>query len=46
MRKTGKYGLINYDGKVITKPIYEEISSIKYKEGEILAKKDRKIWSY
>lgn len=41
MRRIGKFGLINYEGKVITKPIYEEISSVKYKEGEILAKKDR-----
>lgn len=38
----GKFGLINYEGKVITKPIYDEISSLKYKEGEILAKKDGK----
>lgn len=38
----GKFGLINYDGKVITKPIYEDISSVKYKEGEILAKKNSK----
>jgi len=40
--KDGKYGIIDYQGKVITKPIYEEISSVKYKEGEILAKKDGK----
>lgn len=37
-----KFGLIDYEGKVITKPIYEEISSVKYKEGEILAKKNQK----
>lgn len=34
--------MINFEGKVITKPIYEEISSVKYKEGEILAKKNGK----
>ena len=38
----GKFGLINYDGKAITKPIYEEIASVKYKEGEILAKRNGK----
>ncbi len=41
--KDGKYGLVDFEGKVITKPIYEEISSVKYKEGEILAKKDGKF---
>ncbi len=40
--ENGKYGLIDYNGKIITKPIYEEIASLKYKEGEILAKKDGK----
>lgn len=38
----GKYGLINFDGKAVTKAIYEELSSVKYKEGEILAKKNGK----
>ncbi len=37
-----KYGLIDYNGKEVTKPIYEEITSVPYKEGEILAKKDGK----
>lgn len=40
--KDGKFGLINYEGKVITKPVYEELASVKYKEGEILAKKNGK----
>lgn len=40
--ENGKYGLINFEGKAITKAIYEEISSVKYKEGEILARKDEK----
>ena len=38
----GKFGLIDFEGKLVTKPIYEEISSVKYKEGEILAKKNGK----
>lgn len=38
----GKYGLINLEGKIITKPVYEEISSLKYREGEFLAKKNGK----
>ena len=38
----GKFGIINYEGKEITKPIYEEIASVKNKEGEILAKKNGK----
>lgn len=40
--KEGKYGLINIEGKQITKPIYEEIDTLQYKEGEILVKKDGK----
>ena len=40
--KDGKYGLIDFSGKTITKPIYEEIAGVKYKEGEILVKKDGK----
>lgn len=41
-KKDGAYGLLNFEGKEITKPIYEEISSLPYKEGEFLAKKDGK----
>lgn len=41
-QKDGKCGLIDFEGKAITKPIYEELSSVKYKEGEILAKKNGK----
>lgn len=40
--ENGKYGLIDFNGKPITKAIYEEISSVKYKEGEILVKKKGK----
>lgn len=36
------YGLINMEGKVITKAIYEKIESVPYKEGEILVQKDGK----
>ncbi len=41
-KKDGKYGLINYEGKEITKPIYEEIKSLENKESELLVKKDGK----
>ncbi len=40
--ENGKIGLIDFTGKVVAKPIYEEVASVKYKEGEILAKKDGK----
>ena len=39
----GKYGLINFEGKQITKPIYDEIESLPYKEGELLVKQDGKV---
>lgn len=42
-KQDGKYGLINLEGKVITKPIYEQISSINYKEGTLLVKQDGKF---
>lgn len=41
-KKDGKYGLIDYSGKVIAKPIYEEIENLLYKEGELLVKQDGK----
>lgn len=41
-KQNGLYGLINLDGKVITKPIYEKIESVPYKEGELLVQKDGK----
>ena len=43
-KQNGLYGLIDFSGNVITKAIYQDIYSVKYKEGELLAKKDRKIW--
>lgn len=41
-KKDGKYGLLNIDGKELTKPIYDEISAISYKEGMLLVKQDEK----
>lgn len=38
----GKYGLINFEGKKITKPIYDTIDSLPYKEGELLVKQNDK----
>ena len=38
----GKFGLIDFDGKRITKPIYESIEGLPYKEGELLVKQDEK----
>ena len=37
-----KFGLITFDGKQITKPIYEQIDSLPYKEGELLVKQNDK----
>ncbi len=41
-QKNEKYGIINFEGKEITKPIYDEIEGLPYKEGELLVKKDNK----
>ena len=38
----GKYGLINFEGKKVTKPIYDEIEALPYKEGELLVKQNDK----
>ncbi len=38
--KDGKYGLIDYSGKELTKPIYDSVSSLTNKPGCILVKKD------
>ncbi len=40
--KDGKYGLVNLEGKTVTKPIYDEIDSLPYKEGELLVKQNEK----
>lgn len=41
-KKDGKYGIIDFNGKEITKPIYEEIRNMPYREGELIVKKDGK----
>ena len=41
-QKDGKYGIIDFSGKDITKPIYEEIRNMPYREGELIVKKDGK----
>lgn len=40
--KDGKYGIIDFSGKRVTKAIYEEIDTLQFKEGELLVKKDGK----
>lgn len=40
--KDSKYGLIDFNGKKITKPIYEEIETLQFKEGELLVKQEGK----
>lgn len=40
--RDGKYGLINFEGKKITNPIYEKIEGLPYKEGELLVKQNEK----
>ena len=40
--ENGKYGLVSFDGKKITKPIYDEITGLPYKEGELLVKQNEK----
>lgn len=40
--KNEKYGIIDFNGKQITKPIYEEIDTLQFKEGELLVKKEGK----
>lgn len=41
-KENDKYGLVNFQGKKITKPIYDEISGLSYKEGELLVKQNDK----
>ena len=40
--KDGKYGLVDFEGKQITKPDYDEIETLPYKEGELLVKQNDK----
>lgn len=41
-KQDGKYGLIDYNGKVIIKAIYEEVEGLENKESELLVKKNGK----
>ncbi len=40
--ENGKYGIVNFDGKKITKAVYDEIEGLPYKEGELLVKQNNK----
>ena len=40
--QNGKYGLIDFEGKQITEPIYDSIDSLPYKEGELLVSQEGK----
>ena len=42
-KEKGKYGLINFDGKIIVKAQYDDIESFNYNEGLLLTKKDNKF---
>ena len=42
-KENEKYGLIDFKGKKITKPIYDNIESVPYKEGELLVKQNGKF---
>lgn len=37
-KKSGKYGLLSINGKVLTEAVYDQISAISYKEGMLLVK--------
>jgi len=41
-KENGKYGIIDFNGKKITKPLYEEIESLEYREGSLLVKQNGK----
>ena len=41
-KKNGKYGLIDINEKEITKPVYDEISPVTYKEGMFIVKQNGK----
>ena len=41
-KENGKWGLIDFNGKKITKPIYDEIIGLTHREGLLKAKKDSK----
>ena len=41
-KENEKFGLVNLEGKRITKAIYDEITGLPYKEGELLVKQNEK----
>lgn len=41
-KKNGKYGIVSFNGKEITKPVYDEIIGLENKESELLVKKNGK----
>lgn len=41
-KQDGKWGLVDFNGKKITKPIYEDIKGVTYREGLLAVKKDSK----
>lgn len=41
-KENNLYGLLSFDGKAITKALYEDIKSLPYKESEFLVKKNGK----
>lgn len=42
-RENGKYGIIDFSGKKITKPIYNSIESLEYREGTLLVQQNGKF---
>lgn len=41
-KQNNKYGIIDFNGKKLTRPIYDEIDSLPYKEGELIVKQNEK----
>ena len=41
-KKDDKYGLISFEGEKIAEPKYDEISSLGYKDGEVIVKENNK----
>lgn len=42
-KENGKYGVIDFSGKKVTKPIYESIESLEYREGTLLVEQNGKF---
>ena len=40
--ENGKYGLIDFEGKEVTNPIYDDIQSLAYREGNLLIQQNKK----